>query len=136
MKPSLLTPLILLLLLHPTNTSAETETYIETYPQWTSGTLSIYILDFPQNEATYTSETIKIRIAVWGATKDNPITIQLNGETVATIENPGMYTYEWNLRGSQHLLIRCNNKLFRSPGLCKSYYQYHRGLFSKRCFHL
>jgi len=114
MKPIHLTPLILILLTLTTLANAtELTTHVETYPQWTSGTLSIYILDFPQNEAIYTSNTIKIRIAVWGATPENPVQIQLNGETTATIENPGMYTYEWSLQGSHHLLIRCPNKIFQ-----------------------
>ena len=105
MKPIHLTPLLIILLTATNTINATTPTTnIETYPQWTSGTLSIYILDFPQNEATYTSNTITIRIATWGATPENPVTIQLNGETTATIENPGMYTYQWNLRGSHHLL--------------------------------
>jgi len=114
MKQTLLLPLLAIILLSsPLAHAEQPQTRIETYPQWTSGTLSIYILDFPQNEATYTSNTIKIRIAVWGATPENPVQIQLNGETTATIENPGMYTYEWSLRGSHHLLIRCPNKIFQ-----------------------
>ena len=116
MKPKiyLLIPLVITLLIHFNTASAvEPTTLIEKYPEWTSGTLSIYIIEFPKDQTTYQSDTIRIRVAVWGATEENPIKIQLNTEDAAKITHPGIYTYEWTLRGSYHLLIRCETKIFQ-----------------------
>jgi hypothetical protein len=85
---------------------------IETYPQWKSGDLALFIMDFPQEGVTYTQSSIRFRVAVWGATQEDPIVILLNGEEAARIEGEGLYTYEWHLMGSHHLLIRCYNKIF------------------------
>lgn len=86
---------------------------VETYPHWTAGDLAIYLFDFPGDGATYSSDTIRVRVAVWGATEDNPVKILLGGEEAARIEGPGLFTYEWSLRGSYHLLIRCETKIFQ-----------------------
>ncbi|MFH2109876.1 MAG: hypothetical protein ABIJ47_01305, partial [Candidatus Bathyarchaeota archaeon] len=86
---------------------------VETYPQWTAGDLALYLMDFPGDGATYSSDTIRIRVAVWGATPQNPVRILLNGEEAARIEGQGLFTYEWSLRGSYHLLIRCETKIFQ-----------------------
>jgi len=94
----------------------EPRVHVETYPQWTAGPLAIYLLDFPGDGATYSRDTIRIRVAVWGATEINPIQILLDGEEAARIEGPGMFVYEWSLRGSHHLLIRCSTKIFQQAG--------------------
>jgi hypothetical protein len=90
----------------------EPEVKVETQPQWTAGDLAIYILDLPMDGITLTQTSIRFRVAVWGATKNNPVKILLNGVEAASIESEGMYTFEWSLRGSHHLLIRCETRIF------------------------
>lgn len=85
---------------------------VETYPHWKSGDLAIYIMDFPSDGGTYTQSSIRFRVAVWGASPEDPIVILLNGEEAARIEGEGLFTYEWSLMGSHHLLIRCRNRIF------------------------
>jgi hypothetical protein len=94
------------------STIPEAKIRVETYPQWRSGNLALYIMDFPQEGVTYTQSSIRFRVAVWGATPENPIVILLNGEEAARIEGEGLFTYEWSLMGSHHLLIRCRNRIF------------------------
>jgi len=116
----LMVPLILLLALSiPAVVAADAEApteptvVVETYPQWRAGDLALFILDFPQDGATYQRSTIRFRVAVWGATPENPVVILLDGEEAARITAEGMYTYEWGLMGSHHLLIRCSTKIFQ-----------------------
>jgi len=92
---------------------AEPKVVVETYPQWREGDLAIFIMDFPQDGATYQRNSIRFRVAVWGATEDRPIVIILDGEEAARIEGEGMFTYEWSLRGSHHLLIRGPTRIFQ-----------------------
>ena len=94
------------------STIPEAKVRVETYPQWRSGDLALFIMDFPQEGVTYTQTSIRFRVAVWGATPEDPIVILLNGEEAARIEGEGLFTYEWSLMGSHHLLIRCRNKIF------------------------
>jgi len=91
----------------------EPKVVVETYPQWREGDLAIFIMDFPQDGATYQRDSIRFRVAVWGATEDRPIVILLDGEEAARIEGEGMFTYEWSLRGSHHLLIRGPTRIFQ-----------------------
>ncbi|MFH2109885.1 MAG: hypothetical protein ABIJ47_01350 [Candidatus Bathyarchaeota archaeon] len=104
---------LLLFMLAPVALADEPRVRVETFPHWTAGDLAIYLMEFPGDGATYSSDTIRIRVAVWGTTKENPVKILLNGEEAARIEGPGMFTYEWSLRGSYHLLIRCETKIFQ-----------------------
>ena len=115
MRRTALLALTLLAICFTWSTAAaeEPSVRVETYPQWTAGDLAIYLLDFPGDGVTYSSDTISIRVAVWGATENNPIIILLDGEEAARIEGPGMYIYEWSLRGSHHLLIRCETMIFQ-----------------------
>ncbi len=85
---------------------------IETLPKWQSATLNIYIFGMPMDGGEYTQSSIIIRVAVWGATEDNPLIIQLDGEQAAKIINDGLFTYEWTLRGSHHILLRDRWKTF------------------------
>ena len=94
------------------STIPEAKIRVETYPQWRSGDLALFIMDFPQEGVTYTQTSIRFRVAVWGASPEDPIVILLNGEEAARIEGEGLFTYEWSLMGSHHLLIRCRNKIF------------------------
>ena len=94
------------------STIPEAKVRVETYPQWRSGDMALYIMDFPQEGVTYTQTSIRFRVAVWGASPEDPIVILLNGEEAARIEGEGLFTYEWSLMGSHHLLIRCRNKIF------------------------
>jgi len=95
---------------------SEPKVVVETYPQWREGDLAIFIMDFPQDGATYQRNSIRFRVAVWGATEDRPIVIILDGEEAARIEGEGMFTYEWSLRGSHHLLIRGPTRIFQQAG--------------------
>jgi len=94
------------------STIPEVKVRVETYPQWRNGDLALFIMDFPNEGVTYTQTSIRFRVAVWGATPEDPIVILLNGEEAARIEGEGLFTYEWSLMGSHHLLIRCRNKIF------------------------
>jgi len=85
---------------------------VETLPRWQSATLSIYIFGMPGDGAEYTQDSIILRVAVWGATEDNPMIIQLDGEEAARITYEGLFTYEWTIRGSHHLLLRDRYKIF------------------------
>lgn len=96
----------------PDSLLPEPSVKVETYPHWKSGDIALYIMDFPQDGHTYTQSSIKFRVAVWGATAEDPIVILLNGEEAARIEGEGLFTYEWSLMGSHHLLIRCRNRIF------------------------
>jgi len=119
-RKTIMVPLILLLALPLTYAIAaepeaptEPKVLVETYPQWRAGDLALFILDFPQDGATYQRSTIRFRVAVWGATPENPVVILLDGEEAARITAEGMYLYEWGLMGSHHLLIRCSTKIFQ-----------------------
>lgn len=92
--------------------SQEPSVRIETLPRWQSATLNIYIFGMPQDQGEYTQSSITLRVAVWGATEDNPLTIQLDNEQAALITSDGLFTYEWTLRGSHHLLLRDQYKIF------------------------
>jgi len=94
------------------STIPEAKVRVETYPQWRSGDLALYIMDFPSDGGAYTQSSIRFRVAVWGATSEDPVVILLNGEEAARIEGEGLFTYEWSLIGSHHLLIRCRNRIF------------------------
>ena len=85
---------------------------IETLPRWQSATLNIYIFGMPQDGSEFESNSIVLRVAVWGASEDNPLIIQLDNEQAARIESDGLYTYEWTLRGSHHILLKDKYKIF------------------------
>ena len=85
---------------------------IETLPRWQSATLNIYIFGMPNDGGEYSQDSITLRVAVWGASEDNPLIIRLNNEEAAIISRDGLFTYEWNLRGSHHLLLRDKFKIF------------------------
>ncbi|MFH0849466.1 MAG: hypothetical protein V1924_00845, partial [Candidatus Bathyarchaeota archaeon] len=71
---------LLLFMLAPAALAEEPRVRVETYPHWTVGDLAIYLMEFPGDGATYSSDTIRIRVAVWGVTRENPVKILLNGE--------------------------------------------------------
>jgi len=106
---------LLLALLHVEQASAAEEPTlrVETKPQWTSGELALYLFGFPGDGAEYSQDSILVRVAVWGATEENPITIQLDGEEAALIDHEGLFTYEWSIQGSHQLLIRCKYMIFQ-----------------------
>lgn len=85
---------------------------IETLPKWQSATLNIYIFGMPNDGGEYSQDSITLRVAVWGATEDNPLIIQLDGEQAARISSDGLFTYEWTMRGSHELLLRDRDKIF------------------------
>ncbi len=85
---------------------------IETLPKWQSATLNIFIFGMPQDGGEYTQDSIIVRVAVWGATEKNPLILQLDNEIAARITNDGLFTYEWSLRGSHHLLLKDNIMIF------------------------
>jgi len=90
----------------------EPQVRVETLPRWRSATLSIFIFGMPADGAEYQQDGITLRVAVWGADEDNPLIIQLDGEEAARITYEGLFTYEWSLRGSHHLLLRDRYKIF------------------------
>ena len=90
----------------------EPQVRIETLPMWQSATLNIYIFGMPSDGAELTQDAILLRVAVWGATEDDPLIIQLDGEEAARITYDGLFTFEWSLRGSHHLLLRDKYKIF------------------------
>lgn len=90
----------------------EPQVRIETLPRWQSATLNIYIFGMPSDGAELTQTSIILRVAVWGATEDDPLIIQLDGDVAARITYDGLFTFEWSLRGSHHLLLRDRYKIF------------------------
>lgn len=125
MKKSLaFTLLILLITLTPLQTKAneqepiapEPRVQVITKPQWISGQVAVHLFNYPIDGATLQTKTITLQIAVWGVEKTRPVTIQLDGEKVATITEPGYYQYQWNLLGSHHLVIRDQYKIFQTSG--------------------
>lgn len=110
-----LTVLAVTLFLFPALAHAEADepqVRIETLPKWQSATLNIYIFGMPSDGAELTQTSIILRVAVWGATEDYPLIIQLDGDVAASITYDGLFTFEWSLRGSHHLLLRDKYKIF------------------------
>jgi len=110
-----LTALAVTLFLFPALAHAEADepqVRIETLPRWQSATLNIYIFGMPSDGAELTQTSIILRVAVWGATEDDPLIIQLDGDVAARITYDGLFTFEWSLRGSHHLLLRDRYKIF------------------------
>jgi len=110
-----LTALTVTLFLFPALAHAEADepqVRIETLPKWQSATLNIYIFGMPSDGAELTQTSIILRVAVWGATEEDPLIIQLDGDVAASITYDGLFTFEWSLRGSHHLLLRDRYKIF------------------------
>jgi len=63
----------------------EPQVRIETLPKWQSATLNIFIFGMPQDGGEYTQDSIILRVAVWGATEDNPLILRLDNEQAARI---------------------------------------------------
>lgn len=89
---------------------------VEVPDRWRSATVSIYIFNMPNDGDEFSSSSITVKIAVWGADEDHPLFIMLDGEKAAEVTYEGMFTYEWSLRGSHHLLIRDEFKIFDQAG--------------------
>ena len=88
-----LTALAVTLFLFPALAHAEADepqVRIETLPRWQSATLNIYIFGMPSDGAELTQTSIILRVAVWGATEDDPLIIQLDGDVAARITYDGL----------------------------------------------
>jgi len=70
----------------------EPQVRIETLPKWQSATLNIFIFGMPMDGGEYTQDSIILRVAVWGATEDNPLILNLDNEQAARITSDGLFT--------------------------------------------